>query len=263
MNSDGVDIDVPDDMKQRSTKDLFAVTLSRPFRFLGTELIIVCAAIYNGYLYGLSFLFNTAFALVFGQGHGFDTIGVGVCFLGLVIGISLGPVVNIWQEKHYQKRVEESGGKNVPEARVGILPKIAAILFPVSLLLFALTTGPGIHPIFPILASTLWGFSFYTLILMTFTYTEDSYKVYSASALAGIGLIRNLFGAGFPLFAHDLFTKLGYQWAGTLLACLAVILVPIPFVWSRHGRLLRERSPWAREHMDELEGDEEDEEAAS
>ena len=49
--------------------------------------------------------------------------------------------------------------------------------------------------------------------------------------------------------------------AGTLLAGLAVILVPIPFVWSRHGRLLRERSPWAREHMDDLDGDEEDEQA--
>ncbi|POS72548.1 major facilitator superfamily transporter [Diaporthe helianthi] len=257
-NSGEARIDVPENLKQRSVKDLFTVTLARPFRFLGTELIIVCAALYNGYLYGLSFLFNTAFALVFGHGHGFDAIGVGICFLGLVVGISLGPVANIWQEKQYQRRVEESGGKNVPEARVGILPKTAAVLFPVSLLLFGLTTSPHIHPILPVLASALWGFSFYTLILMTFTYMEDSYKVYSASALAGIGLIRNLFGAAFPLFAHSLFTKMGYQWAGTLLAGLAVILVPIPFVWSRHGRLLRERSPWAREHMDDLDGDEDE-----
>ncbi|KAL2285021.1 hypothetical protein FJTKL_08547 [Diaporthe vaccinii] len=127
LNSGGGNIDIPENMKQRSAKDLFAITLARPFRFLGTELIIVCAAVYNGYLYGLSFLFNTAFALVFGHGHGFDTIGVGVCFLGLVVGISLGPFANIWQEKHYQKLVDESGGKNVPEARVGPLPKIAAV----------------------------------------------------------------------------------------------------------------------------------------
>ena len=127
LNSGGDDIDLPENLKQKNVKDLLAITLARPFRFLGTELIIVCAAVYNGYLYGLSFLFNTAFALVFGQGHGFDTIGVGVCFLGLVVGISLGPVANIWQEKHYQKRVEESGGKNVPEARVGTLPKLAAV----------------------------------------------------------------------------------------------------------------------------------------
>lgn len=97
---------------------------------------------------------------------------------------------------------------------------------------------------------------------MTFTYTEDSYKVYSASALAGIGLIRNLFGAAFPLFAHSMFTQLGYQWASTILAGLALVLVPIPFVWSRYGRVLREKSPWAREHMDDLDGDEGDEEAA-
>lgn len=29
----------------------------------------------------------------------------------------------------------------------------------------------------PILASTLWGWPFYTMILMTYTYTEGSYKV--------------------------------------------------------------------------------------
>lgn len=91
---------------------------------------------------------------------------------------------------------------------------------------------------------------------MTFTYTEDAYKTFSASALAGIGLIRNLFGAAFPLFAHSLFTNMGYEWAGTLLAFLALGLVPIPFVLSRYGRLLREKSPWAREHMDDLDEEE-------
>lgn len=129
---------------------------------------------------------------------------------------------------------------------------------PISLFWFAWTTSPSIHPIVPVLASVLWGWSFYTMILMTFTYTEDSYKQYSASALAGIGLIRNLFGAIFPLFAHTLFTEMGYQWAGTLLAGLALLLVPIPFILSRYGRVLREKSPWAREHMDDLEDDEEE-----
>lgn len=126
MNGD-TNVVLPDNLKKRSVKELFTVALARPFRFLGTEAIILCAALYNGYLYGLSFLFNTAFALVFGQGHGFDTIGVGICFLGIVCGISLGPIVNIWQERYYQARVHDSRGKNVPEARVGPIPKLAAI----------------------------------------------------------------------------------------------------------------------------------------
>lgn len=87
---------------------------------------------------------------------------------------------------------------------------------------------------------------------MTYTYTEDSYKQYSASALAGLGLVRNTFGAGFPLFGNQMFENEGYQYAGTIIAGLACVLVPIPFIWSKYGRLLRMRSPWAREHMDDL-----------
>lgn len=49
-------IDVLDNMPN----ELFSVALTRPFRFLFTEAIIIFAALYNGYLYGLSFLFNTA-----------------------------------------------------------------------------------------------------------------------------------------------------------------------------------------------------------
>ncbi|OJD36225.1 polyamine transporter [Diplodia corticola] len=244
-------IDVPEHMKKRGAKELFTVTLTRPFRFLASEAIITFAALYNGYLYGLSFLFNTAFVLVFGQaGHGFDMVGVGVCFLGICAGISLGPVTNIWQEKYYQRRVHESGGKNVPEARVQ-MGKVAAVAFPTSLLAFSLTLSPHLPAVLPVLASALWGWSFYTLILMTFAYTEDAYKAYSASALAGIGLVRNLFGAAFPLFAHAMFRRLGNGGATATLAALALALVPIPFVWERYGRVLRERSPWAREHVDD------------
>lgn len=126
-SNDEETVDIPEHLRKRSAKELFRVTLSRPFRFLGSEAIIMFGALYNGYLYGLSFLFNTAFTLVFGQGHGFHTIGIGVCFLGLCFGISMGPLTNIWQERSYQKKVHQFGGKNVPEARVEPMGKIAAI----------------------------------------------------------------------------------------------------------------------------------------
>lgn len=187
-------IEVPDSMKQRGPKELFKVALARPFRFLFTEAIIVFGALYNGYLYGLSFLFNGAFSLVFGpKGHGFDVQGVGLSFLGIVVGISIGPITNLLQERYYQRRISAMDGKNVPEARVQ-MGKVAAIgkwkickhtnvadfeyeVFPISLFWFAWTTYKSVHFIVPIIASAFWGWSFYTLILMTYTYTEDSYKV--------------------------------------------------------------------------------------
>lgn len=81
-------------------------------------------------------------------------------------------------------------------------------------------------------------------------------QVYSASALAGLGLIRNTAGGGFPLFAQQMFRNVGFQWAGSILAFLAVLLVPIPFILERYGRALRLRSPWAKQHMDDLTEDE-------
>lgn len=80
-------------------------------------------------------------------------------------------------------------------------------------------------------------------------YTEDSYGVYSASALAGLGLVRNTAGAGFPLFGRQMFETLGYQWAASLLAFLALLLIPIPFVLARYGFRLRKKSPWASRHI--------------
>lgn len=260
-------IDVPDEMKSKSPGELFKRTLTRPIRFLTTEAIIIFAALYNGYLYGLSFLFNGAFSLVFGpKGKGFDTIGVGLTFLGFALGVTLGPIINVWQERYYQRRIRSGRGdsvdvaleagkdniyRNIPEARVQ-LGKVAAVTLPISLWWFAWTTPTEyhIHWIVPVLATVLFGFSFYTLILMTYMYTEDAYMVFSASALAGIGLVRNLFGGTFPLFGNQMFENEGYNWAGTILACLAMLLVPIPFVLERYGPKLRARSPWAREHMD-------------
>ncbi|KAJ9650176.1 hypothetical protein H2198_010512 [Neophaeococcomyces mojaviensis] len=281
------DITVPEEMQRKTLGQLFRVTLSRPFRFLATEAIIMFAALYNGYLYGLSFLFNDAFNLVFGmKGYGFDTIGLGLSFLGLVVGITLGPIINIWQERYYQKAIRSGSPealeeeeearenaetavnknsqrdhyRNIPEARIQT-GKLAAILFPISLFWFGWTSPPQyhIHWIVPILATVMFGYSFYTLILMTYLYVEDSYMVFSASALAGVGLVRNLAGAGFPLFGTQLFSNEGYNWAGTILGCLALLLVPIPFILERYEVKLRAKSPYARQHMDETDDDGEEE----
>lgn len=244
-------IEVPEEMKQRGPKQLFGTALARPFRFLATEAIVQFGALYNGFLYGLSFLFNGAFHMIFGpNGYGYDTIGIGICFLGIVFGICFGLFTNIFQERYYQRQVVKAGQRDVPEARVHHA-KLAAVVLPISLLAFAFTARPDIHPVFPVLASAFWGWSFYCLILMTLTYTEDAYKTFSASGLAGVGLVRNLAGAAFPLVGRFMFKGMGTQNACLVLTALAVILAPIPFILESNGVSLRKRSPWATAHEDE------------
>ena len=156
-------IQVPNEMKERDPKQLFGIALARPFRFLAGEAIVQFGALYNGFLYGLSFLFNGAFHMIFGPaGYGFNTIGVGICFLGIVVGISTGLFTNVFQERHYQRRVLKAGHIDVPEARVHYA-KAAAVVLPASLLAFAFLATPNVHPFWPVLASAFWGWSFYTL----------------------------------------------------------------------------------------------------
>ena len=79
----------------------------------------------------------------------------------------------------------------------------------------------------PIIASALFGAGIYIIILSILNYVVDAYQTYSASALAGVILIRNIVGGkahkafpstgvlntdtqtgGFPLFATQVSTIL-------------------------------------------------------
>lgn len=55
-------------------------------------------------------------------------------------------------------------------------------------------------------------------------------------------MLRSSIAAAFPLFSTQMFENLGVQWAGTLLACLATVMVPIPFVFRAYGPQLRGKS---------------------
>lgn len=70
--------------------------------------------------------------------------------------------------------------------------------------------------------------------------------VYSAaSVFAANTIMRSAVGAAFPLFSKQMFQNLGVQWAGTLLGCLALIMVPIPLAFIKWGPALRKKSKFA------------------
>jgi DHA1 family multidrug resistance protein-like MFS transporter len=69
--------------------------------------------------------------------------------------------------------------------------------------------------------------------------------MFAASAVAANTFLRSLAGAGFPLFAQPMFKRLGVNWAGTLLGCIALCLVPIPICFIVYGERLRRKSSFA------------------
>lgn len=54
-----------------------------------------------------------------------------------------------------------------------------------------------------------------------------------------------MLAASFPLFSRQMFQGMGIQWAGTLLGCVAAVLVPIPVIFYFYGKQMRMKSTFA------------------
>lgn len=88
----------------------------------------------------------------------------------------------------------------------------------------------------------LFGFAMILVYVSANSYIIDSYSNYAASAMAAKTLLRSEVGAMVPLFVSQMFHGMGFQWAGLLLALIATVIAPIPFVFYRYGERVRERS---------------------
>lgn len=107
--------------EKKSVATMFRTALSRPFIFLGTEPITMFAAIWNGLLFGLIFLFNDAFVTVFGPGEGYNWQHPGVVqltFAAFIVGEAIGLCLYPYTQEAYYQRATRKAGQSVPEARM-------------------------------------------------------------------------------------------------------------------------------------------------
>src|ERR1700733_9758376 len=68
-------------------RELITKNFSRPMRLLVTEPIVLGLSIYMAFIYGLLYLFLTAYPIVFQQIHGMSGGVGGLPYFGMIIGI--------------------------------------------------------------------------------------------------------------------------------------------------------------------------------
>ena len=73
----------------------------------------------------------------------------------------------------------------------------------------------------------------------------DTYQHQAASALAAKTFLRSMWGAGCVLFTEQMYHRLGYQWASSLLAFLGLACCAIPYVFWFYGERIRSMSRFA------------------
>ena len=241
-------------------RELITKNFSRPMRLLVTEPIVLLLSIYMAFIYGLLYLFLTAYPIVFQEIHGMSPGVGGLPYFGMITGMLGAGVFIALTQTSYNRKLVANNGIPIPEWR---LPPviIGGVAFACGLFWFGWSGYKKDIPwIVPTLSGLLTGFGLLAIFLQSLNYLVDAYLMFAASAIAANTFLRSLAGAGFPLFSQYMFASLHVNWAGTLLGCVALCLVPIPIAFYVYGARIRKRSafaptkPFAPPPRDEEEG---------
>ena len=83
------------------------------------------------------------------------------------------------------------------------------------------------------------------MFITCYQYIIDSYETYAASALASITLIRYLASGGMTVVGIPFYENLGVAYTLTIMGCISVLMVPVPYVFYRYGSWIRSKSKFA------------------
>jgi multidrug resistance protein len=227
-----------------SFKELGQKYLIRPFQMLMTP-ICFSVALYASFVYGILYANLGAFPVEFQEERGWNLVVGALPFLATLIGILIGAVTNVLNQKYYVKRYFANNRRAVPEARLPPM-MIGSVVFAAGLFIFAWTSDKSITWVAPCIGAILIGYGFFTIFQAALNYLIDTFPLYSASAVAANTFLRSVFAASFPLFTTPMLHNLGIGWGMSIFAFLAVVLIPIPYLFFVYGKRIRARGYWSK-----------------
>ncbi|KAH8432683.1 MFS transporter [Aspergillus melleus] len=221
--------------------------LSRPFVMITREPIVFCCSLYLALIYSILYLYFQAYPIVFQQLYGLSAGITGLGFLPILPGSILAFSAFVLYSKHHTKATLQ--GKSwtlVEEYRRLPLACLGAPTIPIALFWLGWSARLSIHPVMPMMSGVFFGFGYLLIFMALINYLTDAYKQFSASAAAAASTLRSIFAVCLPLATTPMYTKLGIDWASSLLGFFAIAVAVIPFVFIRYGEWIRGRSKFAQ-----------------
>ena len=244
------------------------VTMTRPVKLLFTHPMIVGLGSFMAFIYGFMYLMIVAFPKIFFEVYGFNKGITGLMYLPMGFGFVFGIFFWTWAiGRTYKKLVAKNNGVGKPEFRLPMLI-VCSSFIPIGLIWFGWSAEKKLHWIMPGIGSAFFAFALvcafqtiqsYLIDMSISSSSNGSTEVlinFSASSVAAAALFRSLFGFSFPLFANKMYESLGYGWANTMCAFIAIALgIPFPILCYLYGERIRH---WANKRIerDQLRRDE-------
>lgn len=200
---------------------------------------------YIAVLYGLLYILFTTFTYVFEEVYNFSTSLAGLAFLGSGVGTLIGLLIVATISDRIIKSKRASGITVKPEDRLPLFVIFpASLLIPSGLFIYGWSTDKAVHWIVPQIGTAIIGIGNMSIMMCIQTYLVDAFTIYAASAIAANAVLRSLLGALFPLFGLKMYDALGLGWGNTTLGLIALVLAPIPWLFSVYGERIRTNPKW-------------------
>lgn len=242
--------------------------VKRPLAFWTTEPIVIFLGLYLVLIFVINFSFLNGLDFIlkktYGLSEGIKSLDFVSISLGVLIEVALTPLYNrlsrrvqrrqcraFVQRKHFEADGLSSSSDEdlhpsqlLPELSL-IRAAIAAPFLATSLFWLGWTNYSFINPASAYAATILFGYAFAAIFISSYQYIIDSYETFSSSALASITTARYVVSSGMIVATRPMYQGIGVHWSLTILASLATILIPVPWILLRYGHLVRKRSRFA------------------
>lgn len=217
-------------------------------RILVSEWIVSAFGLYLIVIYGILFGFLPGFNIIFGSRrdfiYGLGQKDTGLCFLALVVGflLALLPLAYVSPRYHRLRRKHAARNEDVPPEEHLIYCFFGSFLLPISIFWLAYTAQRRISLWCPILAVTVFGFSYMCIYISVFQYVLASYGSLAGSALIGMVAVRYLIGGGMVHSSLYMYEKLGVRTTLVVMGSIASAMSLIPLIFWFVGSWIRARS---------------------
>ncbi|KAL6231941.1 hypothetical protein BDW75DRAFT_29839 [Aspergillus navahoensis] len=225
--------------------DIVRKYLFRPVQMLMLEPILILITLYLALVYGILYLFFEAYPVSFQEERGWTNEGIaGLPFIGIMLGVFCGVALIVWQTKTRFAHKLAKHGRVIPEERL-VPMMVASVLLPGGLFWFGWTSSPNVQWLAQVAAGVPIGAGILVIFMQGLNYIIDVYMMFANSAIAANTLIRSSLGGAFPLFATQMYHKLGVPWASSLLGFITVAMIPIPVIFYIYGKRIRALSKFS------------------
>lgn len=236
-------------------KQFIKGNILRPFFLLTTEPVVFFFTLLSALSYGLLFIATQSVPQVFSTLYAFTEPHTGLIQASIVVGELLGFLACACiQDPYFARASAKSAGipggyLQLPEVRLYLAIPASFLGLVGGLFIYGWTSYAELSYWAPTTGLLLIGFGSVVVMQAIMMYITDAYTQYAASASAAVCFGENIAAAFLPLASQSMYTRLGFHWASTLLAFLALGLSCAPIVLAWKGRVIREKSPFMREAL--------------